>query len=1489
MCGAVVCGYDGDVVFEVSEPRRLDASPARGSLAGCWCQAGKDDDHAKRMCDADGESSPPPPRRPPLSRAQSIVDELLDEINVGLHRQRPTRRFSADSDACATDCSVLSAASIRAEVRCYSKQQLASKDESELRRIAKHLQEVIVKLNSTLVTLLRQRDRQLTRRGHHYDLVTAVLQAVSLKRRVDTRMRFSLEPGRGESGFAQWMDATKIVVRLPDGIPAEFRKKIWLTLAERYLASRDLDWEATARFCFNERCNPDDDNLGVQIVKDLHRTGCSLFSGEQAEQNQALLKRVLLAYARWNKSVGYCQGFNLLAAFVLEVVEWCDQDALKMMIYLVEGVLPEGYFANNLRGLSVDMAVFRELLRLRHSNLATHLDRLQAGESKAGLNYEPPLTNVFTMQWFLTLFTTCLPRSLVVRVWDLILLEGNEVLLRTAITIWEGLADRIMTVGSADEFYSVMGVLTREMVEFGVKDPHEFIVAICDVSRVPIPQLSELRDRYTYNIRPLPPATAPSRHGLWLFLGDDEDNDADSDHQMMVAAAFCGISNAFLVAKNRGQGAVHASLSSPLDPSRMTLDISTLKRQYSRLRQRQRQAHIILTSSLQAPASTRPQRLSTGVPVNNLLAGQKPIIRRARPPPPTHAVPSGLPVSYTATLASGVTSTTRVSPRLPVPVSTTSSTSPSSSPVANARSASAAAACKAARKASPRVTTRDPIPVETLSWAQAKKLKAGRDDSSSSSSSSSSSTELCDDKNNRSSSPDEAPPARKVSAEKQVNDADSKVQPSLPDKKPPRRLKNGTYDKTSDSSLSSSSSSEEDECRDRRAKRRHDGHDAEGAQTKPPRRLAEGSKPVAAAVTRKSGARATLVRHREPITLDDDDDGSYKPDDESDGSRNSSSDSLSSEEGEEEQPSSKLETVSSLAEVSSAVDDSSHSLEGEHPQKQAPDSLSSETESSRNTFSNMVLSGSDKYNIRTSSEASSWKSSSDACLTTSSSSGPPPPSEDGSRKPSDERANNCKISDEEFQRLSRKFSQSALSDRQAQRMALRNTSRRGTDELGTQRLSPNIDRSSSEDVDRKLSLGSPPRWPPKRTNTSDETSGDSPSTELDRFRRDSSKRGSASSEVSVSSRELRKWSYYRYDSRNTSNDVSWRSSDTDYQQSSLRYERSISEEADDGDAAAGDGIPPRPRLLRDDRTCSFRASQESIDSRLLPYDSSSGRESIFPGEKRRGSSLTCNTLTTLNEMTFEKADEDLSQEASQEASQEVSQDYVKYSESSTSSSHLMSPNKELRRSAFLLGQKVSPDSGVHTVADSESKAAVDEASGDHDSAQAPSGYPRSPEGVPRKSSLKFDASKFFESLAHATSSTRSARCASEGSATALGSHSGEESARPKTARSLSTDATMMTSGQSSGSGEVGGDGTTASLPSIRRQRFLSGDVGDTRVTPPTSPRRSLGENYNPFPTRRPSFTGCISDFKVKLGLYSSQDKPPMAPASNGCKTTSVKR
>lgn len=70
--------------------------------------------------------------------------------------------------------------------------------------------------------------------------------------------------------------------------------------------------------------------VSVWFAQDLHRTGCSSYCGQEGEQDRVVLKRVLLAYARWNKAVGYCQGFNVLAALILEVTEGSESDALKV-------------------------------------------------------------------------------------------------------------------------------------------------------------------------------------------------------------------------------------------------------------------------------------------------------------------------------------------------------------------------------------------------------------------------------------------------------------------------------------------------------------------------------------------------------------------------------------------------------------------------------------------------------------------------------------------------------------------------------------------------------------------------------------------------------------------------------------------------------------------------------------------------------------------------------------------------------------------------------------------------------------------------------------------------------------------------------------------------------------------------------------------------------------------------------------------------------
>lgn len=301
--------------------------------------------------------------------------------------------------------------------------------------------------------------------------------------------------------------------------------KIWLNLSIKYINDLDLDWHRVRRIAFNDRSNPDDDELGVQIVKDLHRTGCSTFSGHENDRDRALLKRVLLAYARYNKSVGYCQGFNIIAALILEIVDKKEDDALMCMIYLIDHILPEGYFTNSMHTLAIDMAVFRELLKTKLPKLYQHLNQLQNGVTSQSMTsnkskkskkdvsgplsaaavmttYEPPLTNVFTMQWFLTLFATCLPKNVLLRVWDCIFLEGAEILFRTSIAIWDKLSTSVMKATSADSFYSMMSVLSIRLFDENVVCENDLINKIYSYGQFPLPGLQELRERFTFNITP---------------------------------------------------------------------------------------------------------------------------------------------------------------------------------------------------------------------------------------------------------------------------------------------------------------------------------------------------------------------------------------------------------------------------------------------------------------------------------------------------------------------------------------------------------------------------------------------------------------------------------------------------------------------------------------------------------------------------------------------------------------------------------------------------------------------------------------------------------------------------------------------------------------------------------------------------------------------------------------------------------------------------
>ncbi|XP_063477314.1 TBC1 domain family member 30 isoform X3 [Symphalangus syndactylus] len=627
-------GGGGEARLESQEEEAIPAAPPAPRLRG----AAERPRGSRDSWDGDEDTEPGEACGGRTSRTASLVSGLLNELYscteeeeaAGGCRGAEGRRRRRDSLDSSTEASgsdvVLGGRSGAGDSRVLQELQqrpsqrhqmlyLRQKDTQELKMILRELKYRIGIQSAKLLRHLKQKDRLLHKVQRNCDIVTACLQAVSQKRRVDTKLKFTLEPSLGQNGFQQWYDALKAVARLSTGIPKEWRKK------------------------------------------DLHRTGCSSYCGQEAEQDRVVLKRVLLAYARWNKTVGYCQGFNILAALILEVMEGNEGDALKIMIYLIDKVLPESYFVNNLRALSVDMAVFRDLLRMKLPELSQHLDTLQRTANKeSGGGYEPPLTNVFTMQWFLTLFATCLPNQTVLKIWDSVFFEGSEIILRVSLAIWAKLGEQIECCETADEFYSTMGRLTQEMLENDLLQSHELMQTVYSMAPFPFPQLAELREKYTYNITPFPatvkPTSGSGRHSK--ARDSDEENDPDDEDAVVNAVGCLGPFSGFLApelqkyqkqikepneeqslrsnniaelspgAINSCRSEYHAAFNSMM-MERMTTDINALKRQYSRIKKKQQQqVHQVYIRADKGPVtSILPSQVNSSPVINHLLLGKK--------------------------------------------------------------------------------------------------------------------------------------------------------------------------------------------------------------------------------------------------------------------------------------------------------------------------------------------------------------------------------------------------------------------------------------------------------------------------------------------------------------------------------------------------------------------------------------------------------------------------------------------------------------------------------------------------------------------------------------------------------------------------------------------------------------------------------------------------------------------------------------------------
>ncbi|KAK6933293.1 Rab-GTPase-TBC domain [Dillenia turbinata] len=213
-----------------------------------------------------------------------------------------------------------------------------------------------------------------------------------------------------------------------------------------------------------------------QIEKDLPRT----FPGHPAldEDGRNALRRLLTAYARHNPSVGYCQAMNFFAGLLLLLMP--EENAFWTLMGIIDDYF-DGYYSEEMIESQVDQLAFEELVRERFPKLVNHLDYL--GVQVAWV----------TGPWFLSIFMNMLPWESVLRVWDVLLFEGNRVMLfRTALALMELYGPALVTTKDAGDAVTLLQSLAGSTF-----DSSQLVLTACmGYQNVNEARLQELRIKH---------------------------------------------------------------------------------------------------------------------------------------------------------------------------------------------------------------------------------------------------------------------------------------------------------------------------------------------------------------------------------------------------------------------------------------------------------------------------------------------------------------------------------------------------------------------------------------------------------------------------------------------------------------------------------------------------------------------------------------------------------------------------------------------------------------------------------------------------------------------------------------------------------------------------------------------------------------------------------------------------------------------------------
>lgn len=245
------------------------------------------------------------------------------------------------------------------------------------------------------------------------------------------------------------------------GIPPEFRKEYWLKIsgAETLLNESPSSYSTWK----NEE---KDSKLQIEVDKDLERTypENKYFRNGNKQEFLGKLKNVLLVLGHRNPDIGYCQGFNFVAANLLLTVG-DEEKVYWLMQCLIDKILPKNYYAKDMLPIQVEQEVLSYYVCRRMPDLGQHL-------KKFDINYA-----LFSTKWFICLFCDVLPIETANRVFDCVFNEGNKILVRVGLALMKILRPDLL---KAHSFPDIISQFKKVEDDKRSLDCHEFMKRVFD-------------------------------------------------------------------------------------------------------------------------------------------------------------------------------------------------------------------------------------------------------------------------------------------------------------------------------------------------------------------------------------------------------------------------------------------------------------------------------------------------------------------------------------------------------------------------------------------------------------------------------------------------------------------------------------------------------------------------------------------------------------------------------------------------------------------------------------------------------------------------------------------------------------------------------------------------------------------------------------------------------------------------------------------------